>query len=214
MLASTHLGAIILCGGQSTRMGTPKAALRFGNETLLERVVQTVRTAIAGPIVVVAAAGQPLPPLPANVSIAVDAIAGNGPLQGLHAGLTALAGRCDAALVVGCDHPLLRPEFLRRVCDRLGTGDAAVPLLAGRLHPLTACYRVGPCLPAIETLLQNHRLRVTDLFALVNTRLIDETSLREIDPQLDSVRNVNTPEEYRAALRDAGFAETEGMPTP
>lgn len=214
MLASTHLGAIVLCGGLSTRMGTPKAALRFGNETLLERVVRTVQSSIAGPTVVVAASGQPLPPLSSDVSIAVDAIAGNGPLQGLHAGLTALAGRCDAALVVGCDHPLLRPEFLRRVGDRLGTGDAAVPLLAGRLHPLTACYRVGPCLPAVATLLQANRLRVTDLFALVNTRLIDETSLREVDPPLDSVRNVNTPEEYRAALRDAGCAETEGIPKP
>lgn len=187
-------------------MGTPKAELRFGNETLLQRVVRLVREGIAGPMVVVAAPRQMLSPLPSDVSIAVDAKEGNGPLQGLHAGLSALADRCDAAFVAGCDHPLLRPEFVSRVCERLGEGDAAVPLLAGRLHPLTACYRVHPCLPLTAALLYENRLRVTDLFALVNTRLIDETSLRDVDPQLESVRNVNTPEEYQTALREAGYA--------
>jgi molybdopterin-guanine dinucleotide biosynthesis protein A len=206
MTHSPQFGAIILCGGQSSRMGTPKAALRFGDETLLQRVVRLVREGVSGPTVVVAAPRQVLSPLPDDVSIAVDAREGNGPMQGLHAGLSALVGKCDAAFVAGCDHPLLRPEFVRRVCERIGAGDAAVPLLAGRLHPLTACYRVQPTLPHIASLLQANRLRMSDLFALVNTRLIDETSLREVDANLDSVRNANTPEEYQAVLREAGYA--------
>jgi molybdopterin-guanine dinucleotide biosynthesis protein A len=209
-----RIGAIILCGGRSSRMGTPKAALRFGDETLLQRVVRIVREGIAGPIVVVAAPEQSLPPLPPDVSTTIDALEGNGPMQGLHAGLQFLAEHCDAAFVAGCDHPLLRPEFVRRMCERLENGDAAVPLLAGRFHPLTACYRVQPTLSHVAKLLEANRLRVTDLFALINTRLIDETSLREVDPALNSVRNVNTPEEYRAALLDAGFTSTEGSETP
>ena len=205
MPSTLRIGAIILCGGRSSRMGTPKAALRFGDETLLQRVVRLVREGIAGPTVVVAAPQQELPPLPPDVSTTVDALEGNGPMQGLYAGLKFLADHCDAAFVAGCDHPLLRPEFVRRVCKRLEYGDAAVPLLAGRLHPLTACYRVQPTLPHVAKLLAANRLRVTDLFALINTRLIDETSLREVDPVLDSVRNLNTQEEYHAALREAGY---------
>jgi molybdopterin-guanine dinucleotide biosynthesis protein A len=187
-------------------MGSPKALLPFGPEVMLERVVRIVREAVAGPIVVVAAVGQQLPPLPADVALTCDEQEARGPLQGLHAGLTYLLERCETALVAGCDHPFLQPAFLRRLGERLADADAAVPLIAGRLHPLTAVYRPRSCVPQIAKLLAADRLRVTDLFALVNTRLIDEASLREIDPELTSVRNMNTPDEYQAALREAGYA--------
>lgn len=186
-------------------MGSPKALLPFGPEVMLERVVRVVREATAGPIVVVAAVGQPLPPLAADVAVTFDEHEARGPLQGLHAGLTYLVDRCETVIVAGCDHPFLQAAFLRRVCDRLADGDAAVPLIAGRLHPLTAVYRPRTCVPQIAKLLAADRLRVTDLFALVNTRLVDEASLREVDPELKSVRNMNTPDEYQAALREAGY---------
>jgi molybdopterin-guanine dinucleotide biosynthesis protein A len=206
MSQSSVVGAVVLCGGLSSRMGSPKALLPFGPEVMLRRVMRVVREAVTGPIVVVAAVGQKLPSLPAEVVVTFDEHEARGPLQGLHAGLTYLLERCETALVAGCDHPFLQPSFLRRVCDRLADGDAAVPLIAGRLHPLTAVYRPRPCVPQIAKLLAADRLRVTDLFALVNTRLIDEASLREVDPDLKSVRNMNTPDEYQAALREAGYA--------
>ena len=53
-------GAVVLCGGESRRMGRPKAWLEFGKEVMLERVVRLVST-VAWPIVVVAAPGQDLP---------------------------------------------------------------------------------------------------------------------------------------------------------
>ena len=63
-----NLGAVVLCGGESRRMGRPKAWLPFGPELMLQRVVRLVGT-VARPIVVVAAPGQDLPELPAGVSI-------------------------------------------------------------------------------------------------------------------------------------------------
>ena len=65
------LGAVILCGGQSRRMGQPKAWLPVRPERMLQRVVRLVST-VAGPIVVVAAPGQELPSLPAAVLVARD----------------------------------------------------------------------------------------------------------------------------------------------
>ncbi|MGZ6054814.1 MAG: molybdenum cofactor guanylyltransferase, partial [Isosphaeraceae bacterium] len=56
------VGAVILCGGESRRMGQPKAWLPFGPERMLQRVVRLVST-VTGPIVVVAAPGQELPSL-------------------------------------------------------------------------------------------------------------------------------------------------------
>lgn len=199
-------GAIIVCGGRSSRMGTAKALLPFGPETMLERVVRIVREAIAGPIVVVAAPGQALPQLPADVTTTFDEREGRGPLEGLRAGLRAAAGRCDAVYAASCDVPLLRPEFVRYVCGVLGDCDAAVPQTGGFLHPLAAAYRTEAVLPHVEALLAADRLRPVYLFDLVSTRTMDEAELRTVDPSLNSLRNLNTPEDYRAALIEAGYA--------
>ena len=123
-------------------MGSSKALLPFGPETMLQRTVRTVREALAGPIVVVAAADQSLPPLPADVAVVVDARSDRGPLEGLAAGLRHLAPSSDAAFVTSCDAPLLSPDFIRFVCERLGPDDdAAAPDVDGFLHPLSAAYR-------------------------------------------------------------------------
>ena len=73
--------ALVLCGGESRRMGRPKAWLPFGEERMLARVVRLAGT-VARPVVVVAAPGQELPALSPDVVIVRDSVAGRGPLQG------------------------------------------------------------------------------------------------------------------------------------
>src|SRR4051812_33515674 len=107
---------VILCGGESSRMGRPKAWLPVAGEPLLCRVAGLLGEA-AAPRVVVAAPGQALPPLPAGVLVVRDPERGRGPLQGLAAGLEALAGRAEAAYASACDAPFLRPAFVRRLID-------------------------------------------------------------------------------------------------
>lgn len=205
-------GAIIVCGGKSSRMGTPKALLPFGPESMIERMVRLVGEAGAGPIVVVAAHEQPLPPLPSDVRIAFDEHEALGPLEGLRVGLAALReangsnDACEAAFATSCDAPLLRPEFIRRVCDAL-TADvaAAVPRSGGYLHPLAAAYRIDSALPHVERLVAARKLRAAGLFDEVASRILEEDELRAVDPTLESLRTMNTPEEYEALLRVAGF---------
>src|SRR5882672_3104880 len=107
-----RVGGIVLAGGKSTRMGLAKATLPFGPELMLQRVVRLL-SQVVQPIVVVAAPGQELPPLPANVLITRDEREGRGPLEGLLAGLTAVAPHSDAAYATSCDVPLLVPGFVR-----------------------------------------------------------------------------------------------------
>src|SRR6476620_11737545 len=102
-------GGIVLCGGLSTRMGSSKALLPFGSETMLQRVVRLLGTVVS-PLVVVAAPEQALPDLPAAVTITRDENPGRGPLEGLRAGLKALPTGIDIAYVTSCDVPLLVPE--------------------------------------------------------------------------------------------------------
>src|SRR5579862_2707214 len=102
----TKVGGIILCGGQSKRMGRPKAWLPFGPELMLQRVVRILAMAVQ-PLVVVAAPDQEVPPLPPGLMLARDSKPGCGPLEGLSTGLAALGSTCDAAYMSSCDVPLL-----------------------------------------------------------------------------------------------------------
>ncbi|REK12081.1 MAG: molybdenum cofactor guanylyltransferase [Planctomycetota bacterium] len=197
-------GAIILCGGRSSRMGLPKLALPFGPESMLGRIVRLAGEACES-IVVAAAVEQELPPLPAGVLVARDARPQRGPLEGIAAALAALPDDVEAAFATGCDVPLLEPALVRRMFELLGEDAAAVPNSDGFLHPLAAVYRKS-LVDVIEVLLATDRLRAADLFDVVATRRVEESELRDVDPQLDSLRNVNTPGEYVAALESAGYA--------
>ena len=199
----TTIGGLVLCGGRSTRMGQSKALLPFGPERMLQRVVRILGS-VVDPVVVVAAAGQELPELPPGVRIARDEHESLGPLAGLLAGLKALPDGIDAVYVSAVDSPLLRPEFVRRMVAALGEHEAAVPRDGRFHHPLAAVYRVR-LLPIVAELLATEQLRPLFLLQRADTVEIDVTELRSVDPELDSLRNTNTPEDYAAALRSAGF---------
>ena len=194
----------MLCGGKSTRMGVPKATLPFGPETMLQRVVRLLGT-IVSPIVVVAARAQEMPELPDDVSVTRDERDARGPLEGLRAGLKALPGDVDLAYVTSCDVPLLVPAFVERMIDLLGDHDIAVMEIDGFPHPLSAVYR-RDTLPHIEALLEQDRLRPVYLFDAVRTRRVHPVDMLSVDPELRTLRNLNTREEYLEALTEAGLS--------
>ena len=184
-------------------MGVPKATLPFGAETMLQRVVRLL-SAVASPIVVVAARDQSLPPLSEAVTITRDEREAKGPLEGIRAGLTALPVSIDAAYITSCDVPLLVPAFVERMIDLMGDHDIAVMEIDGFPHPLSAIYRRN-VLPHVESLLDKDRLRPVFLFDAVRTRRVKPEEMTEVDPEHRTLRNLNTPEDYRAALADAGL---------
>ena len=193
---------IVLCGGKSTRMGTSKALLPFGPETMLQRVVRILADVVS-PIVVVAAVDQELPQLPADVIVSRDERDARGPLEGLRAGLKALPQSADAAYVTSCDVPLLVPGFVRQMLELAEGYDVAVMEIDGFPHPLSAVYR-RRTLSHIEQLLATDRLRPVFLFDAVNTRRVNPEEITA-DPDLRTLRNLNTREDYERALVDAGL---------
>ena len=196
-------GAVVLCGGESRRMGRPKAWLPFGAEVLLQRIVRLVGAA-AGPVVVVAAPGQDLPALPEGVSIVRDPIPGRGPLQGLAAGLAALPPSVELAYATATDAPHLAPGWIGRLAALIGDHDAAIPHAEGFPHPLSALYRRSAALPAIEALLRADRLRVTLLLDVLRARLVGPGDLIDVDPGLRTLRNLNAPGDYQHSLVELG----------
>ena len=193
-----QIGGIVLCGGQSQRMGQPKAWLPFGEERMLPRIVR-ILSEVVSPVVVVAAPGQAIPSLPDSVSICRDEQEKRGPLQGLLGGLLTLQGQCDAVYLSSCDVPFLKTSFIQRMIDLLGDHSIVVPEVDGYLHPLAAVYRLD-VLPVVQRLLKEDRLRPVFLFDEIPTRKVKQEDLQEADPELKSLWNLNTPEEYALAL--------------
>src|SRR5436190_1588742 len=185
-----RVGGIVLCGGQSKRMGRPKAWLPFGGELMLPRVARLLGEAVSS-LVVVAAPGQDVPPLPDAIAVVRDEEKGRGPLQGLQAGLAALRGQADAAYLSSCDVPFLKPAFVRRLIDLLGDQQICVPRVGEYHHPLAAVYRLEVT-EAVERLLREDRLRPFFLFESVPTRVVTADELRDVDPDFQSLRNLNT----------------------
>ncbi|MGH3979969.1 MAG: molybdenum cofactor guanylyltransferase, partial [Pseudonocardiaceae bacterium] len=203
--AGTVAAGVVLAGGRSSRMGSPKAALEWHGSTLLRRTLGVLARAVDGPLLAVRAPGQPLPQTPDAVEVVDDPAEGLGPLQGIAAGLTALDGRAEAAFVCSVDLPFLHPAFVRRVLRALQPGvDVVLPNARGHRQPLAAAYRVTLA-PLVAELVAAGQLRPAFLFDLCSTLRLDDADLLSdpvlaaADGGLDSVLNINEPGDYRAA---------------
>jgi molybdopterin-guanine dinucleotide biosynthesis protein A len=188
--------AIVLAGGRSARMGSSKAALDWHGSTLLRRVTGIVGRAVAGPVIVVRAPGQPLSDLPTSIEVVQDAREGQGPLQALAAGLDAIGDRAAVAYVSSTDVPLLHPVFVQRVVGAVsGEIDVAVPEIGGYRQSLAAAYRVGS-LDTVKELLAADHLRLALLFEhcrvlpLNDQAMLRDPALARLDPGLQSLSNL------------------------
>ena len=206
------LGGVILCGGQSKRMGVAKATLPFGPETMLQRVCRILKEVVE-PIVVVGGPRQDLPNLANDVHVVRDRAEGKGPLEGLAVGLRTMAEHADAAYVTGCDVPLLVPDFVRYLAQVIVDHEIAVPFDDSYHHPLAAIYRTD-LLPTIERLIAGNRMRPLFLFEESRTLKVATTALMTVDPNLQTLQNLNHPNDYLAALEQAGFEPPDNFSPP
>ena len=186
--------AVILAGGKSSRMGRPKALLPFDGEPLIARIVARLRE-IFEDIVIVAAPGQDLPPLP--VRLTHDHVAYQGPVSGIYHGLQAAQNR--ASFVGSCDMPFINLSLISYLAGQIADYDAVVPFWEGRYQPLFAVYR-SAVTPLLAEQLERGELRPVTLLERVRTLRIDEPALRRFDPEGLSFVNMNTAADYEAAL--------------
>ncbi|WP_437224408.1 molybdenum cofactor guanylyltransferase [Planctomicrobium sp. SH661] len=197
--AGLKIAGIVLCGGRSRRMGRSKASLPFGNETALQRIVRTVRQ-VTAPVVVVGSTEMQQPALPEDVIFIRDADPFQGPLSGFMTGLKRLSGEGDAVFLTGCDVPLLRPEVIELLAVRLTDDvDMAVVDDGERLQPLLAVYRAS-VLVSVEEMLRSEERSLQALLKRHQLRVVKQDELTVVDPELDCLRGMNTPEEYNQLL--------------
>lgn len=199
--------AIVLCGGQSRRMGVPKAGLPWKGTHLLgtvaERLEPVCHTLIAVGSLEERLAADLQRCWSGRLVLALDEHTGCGPLEGIRIGLQAAREFADAAFVTPCDTPELHPDLVAALFDKLGDADAVIPCRAGRVYGLTAIYHTR-LLPELNRRVAAGQLRVADLADLPNACRVDPEWLRTFDPHLESLTNLNRPGDYLELLKKTG----------
>jgi len=185
---------IVLAGGRSSRMGQAKALLPFDGTPLIVHIVDVLQP-LFEEIVVVAARGHALPAMP--VKVVHDDVAYQGPVGGITYGLKATTR--DVSFVTSCDSAFLNPALVAHLVSQVAGHDVVVPFWDGRLQPLHAVYRRS-VLPLLEDQLARGELRPVSLFDRVRTRRVEAEEIRRFDHDGASFFNMNTPDDYAAAL--------------
>jgi molybdopterin-guanine dinucleotide biosynthesis protein A len=176
-------------------MGRDKAQVSLGGLALLEHSVSAVAEVCE--TVIIAGGDRPPGRIGADSVVWVaDPPAAAGPLAGILAGL--LASPHPAAVVVACDMPFVKPDFLRHLLDLLEGCDAVVPLAAGRAQPLHAAYSRAS-IAGVQSVLRLGGRSVADLLPRLRVRYLGEERCADMDSDGLSCFNVNTPEDLRLA---------------
>ncbi|MHB1117002.1 molybdenum cofactor guanylyltransferase [Sideroxydans sp.] len=183
--------ALILAGGDSSRMGQDKAGLLLEGTTLLQRATVTMQQIFPKVIVSVR---QPR----AEVLLpqVCDAEADGGPLAGLVAGLAQV--ETPWMFAVACDMPFIQPAVIERMAELRGEHQAVVPLIGGHPQPLFAFYSKA----ALDTLREMQAAgekRVRAVLQQLDVRYVNEAALRDYDPQFRSFFDLDTPQDLKAA---------------
>jgi molybdopterin-guanine dinucleotide biosynthesis protein A len=201
--------AVVLTGGKSSRMGRPKALLPFDDEPLIAHIIRRLGRIFAE-TVVVAAPDQELPPLP--VALVHDQVAYQGPVSGIYHGLKAATK--EVCFVTSCDAPFLNLTLISHLISQITDWDVVVPFWQERFQPLHAVYRRSVA-PLLHEQLERSELRPISLYPKVRTREISEDEVRRFDPEGLSFLNMNTPQDYQAAVdrwRSRKSSELETAP--
>jgi molybdenum cofactor cytidylyltransferase len=136
------IAGIILAGGASRRMGTPKALLEFENETFLDRLIRLFAH-VCDPVIVVA--GHQAEQIRAGLRQAGQAVfvlnpdPERGMLSSLQCALQAVPESVEGVLFAPVDHPHLKITTLEALVARFETARApvTVPTYAGgHGHPV------------------------------------------------------------------------------
>lgn len=194
------VNAYVLAGGKSLRMGQDKAFLKLGGYTLLERALELARGA-AGNAWIVGSAAK----FAAFGPVVEDVYPGCGPLGGIHAALADTATEMN--LMIAVDLPFVRLDFLKYLIAgaRPSNATVVVPRASGRQQPLCAIYRRS-FIGVAERSLQAGKYKIDSLFTEVSTIVIAQEELEREGFSGEMFRNLNTPEDWEAAERQAsGF---------
>jgi molybdopterin-guanine dinucleotide biosynthesis protein A len=186
---------VILAGGMNTRFsGRDKAFIPVGGKPIVERLGGIFQELFEEIILVT---NTPQKYLAWDFHIVTDLFPFRSSLTGIHAGL--FHATKPYAFFAACDTPFLKKEMVQSIVDAIEAGvDIVIPQTSAGMEPLCAVYATR-CLKSIEMNLARRKLKIQMLFKKVRVKKIRETVLRDIDRDLISFFNINSPEDLARA---------------
>ena len=199
---STQTSGIILAGGSSSRMGGNKALLSLPgskNVTFVEHLVSVLDMCCSEVLIVARDQVQAGEYVFHNMPVIVDETAGVGPLMGLYSGLQVIS--TVRALVMAVDLPFVQPALLSLLLSQpLPADTLLIPLIYNIPQVLLGIYPRS-ILPIVKEQLQRGRRDVRCLLKLIPVKYVEEAQLLQVDPELRSFVNINTPQDLKEAMQ-------------
>lgn len=161
-----QVGAIILAGGKSSRMGVDKGLMLLNEKPMVQHVIDAVKLVAAELIIV--ANNEEYKQL--GYKVIPDEIENAGPLAGICAGLKQASYHYN--FVLSCDVPFITKEMLNKLKQEVAGFDAVVFEKDEDLHPLIGIYSKN-CLPEFEAALNNKEWKLKTVLHHVNLKKID-----------------------------------------
>ncbi|MCB1094996.1 MAG: formate dehydrogenase accessory sulfurtransferase FdhD [Verrucomicrobiae bacterium] len=194
--------AVLLAGGQSTRMGADKAFIALGGQLAWQRQLAELMLVNPEEMIISANAGQRFL-IDGNVRVVRDEFDSVGPIGGL---VTALRhARTPRVLVLGIDLLQMPGEFLRNLCASAFLDSGLVYRSGTRFEPLAALYPRS-LLPLAEQCLRDGQLSLQGLIGSA----IEDGAMQSLAVPLgarDFFANANTLEDLAAIKAGDGNAE-------
>ncbi|MBK9452501.1 MAG: molybdenum cofactor guanylyltransferase [Bacteroidetes bacterium] len=192
-IAQSAIGAIILSGGKSSRMGSEKGLVEFNGKPMIQWAIECIRP-LTDEILIVAndaAYGQ------FGYPLQEDEAKGDGPLSGLVSGIR--HAKTDLNFLLPCDMPLMDNRLLEWMLETYDEEAAAVCTFEDHLQPLVGMYH-RKCLPTLERLLARNQLKMRIALEELQAAVLDpQRSLAGFHP--DWMRNFNSKAEINLYLQ-------------
>jgi len=191
---------VILAGGKNSRLpGEKKTFRKIGDRMILDSIYKVFSSLFKEVIIVV---NDPEDFAGWDMTIVTDIIPSRCALAGLHAGL--FYASYPYVYATACDTPFLRQSVVEHIVGKIEKGyDVIVPRTDDGLETLSAAYS-KECIPLIEENLKKDIYMIKNFFRPGRVKEIPISELRSLDPELQFIFNVNTPEDLEQARMMAG----------
>ncbi len=191
--------AIVLSGGGSRRLGGEKGLHPLAGRPMVSWVVERLLDVADEVIVVVGPGVDPSAYANLGAIVSRDDIEAKTPLAGASTGLSRARG--EFSFMTGSDYPLVDRHVVEFLFSEAEGHEAATPIWPnGYLEPLHAVYASKPAAFLARRLLEGSETRLSLILrGLGDVRWIPIDRIREIDPYLQSLLDVDTEEDVDRA---------------
>ena len=180
---TTQLTGIVLCGGQSFRMGSDKGLVAYKDKTLVEYAINSISGYCSD---IILSTNRELY-RKFGYKLVADYHNHIGPLGGIFSGLSTSIN--DQCLITACDIPFIDKGILDLMMDKATqTKIVLLKLAKGYFQPFPAILAKN-VLPVIEKQIDSGNHKLQDLYADLEQRMQNDVSIIEIEAE---PLNINT----------------------